>query len=112
MIVAKPWSYLQSKGELSALDREEYVRLYGERVKIAERRSEAAVQLKKAKESKKDEEIKSKQAEVDKLQQQFKQITEHIQACVKWSSECDCPYLLDCRRRCRRRRRGRQGAGV
>ncbi len=94
MIVSKPWSFLQSKNELSALDREEYVKVYGERVAIGKQRSEAAKRLKQAQESKKEDEIKVARAAVDKLQQQFKQVSQRLEACIKWNSKCDCPFSL------------------
>ena len=94
MIVSKPWSFLQSKDELSALDREEYVKVYGERVAIGKQRSDAAKKLKKAQDSNKEDAIKAAKAELDKLQESFKEVSQRLAACIKWNSKCDCPFSL------------------
>ena len=98
MIVAQPLSYLQSKDELSALDRGEYVRLYGERAKVSKKKSSAEKQLKKAKEANEEEQdgekIKSLESEVAKLTEESKSLGEKLKACLKWKTKCTVPFSL------------------
>lgn len=90
LIVAKPLSFLHSSDKLSGLDRETYVRLYGERKQVAAQRSQLAKELKSAD----DEQAKQLRERVDELEEQIKQLTEDIGGCLKWTTDCACPFAL------------------
>lgn len=98
MIVAQPLSYLQSKDELSSLDRGAYVEIYGERNKVAREKSSLERQLKKAKEKKDDErdsaEIDKLESQVDAITKQYKQLGDDLKACLKWRTKCPVPFSL------------------
>jgi len=102
MIVAQPLSYLQSKNELSSLDRGEYVKVYGERNQAGKLKSAAERNLKKAKEElkkeEKNEELKTKVAtltkEVEAATKEFKQLGDDLKACLKWRTKCQVPFSL------------------
>ena len=102
MIVAQPLSYLQSKDELSSLDRGAYVKVYGERNKTAKLKSAAEKKLKKAKaDAKKDEaneELKAKVTELTKEVEghtkHYKKLGDDLKACLKWRTECKVPFSL------------------
>ena len=94
MIVARPWSYLQSKNQLSSLDRGRYVELYGERGAMAKRQGSVADALKKAKEANDEAAIEARRAELEEIKQRLADITAEIKACVQWTTECFAPYSL------------------
>ena len=115
MIVAQPLSYLQSKDELSSLDRGAYVKLYGERNQVGKKKSAAEKKLKKAREeAKKLEEAQEKEAsednaakatelekqieelkkEVTTVTAEYKRVGEELKACLKWRTKCQVPFSL------------------
>ena len=94
MIVARPWSYLQSKDMLSLLDRGSYVELYAERGNVAKKTKAATKQLEAAKKANNADDTATYQAEVDKLKAKHKNLGEQLKACLKWRTQCDCPYAL------------------
>jgi len=98
MIVAQPLSYLQSKDELSSLDRGEYVRVYGERNEVSKSKSAAEKKLKKIKEAKEEEQdadqIETLEAEIAKLTEESKTLAEELKACLKWKTKCTVPFSL------------------
>ncbi len=98
MIVAQPLSYLQSKDELSSLDRGEYVRVYAERNAVSKKKGDAEKKLKKAKAAKEEEQdpelIKTLEAEVSALSDESKSLGEKLKACLKWKTKCTVPFSL------------------
>lgn len=94
MIVAQPLSYLQSKEELSSLDRGQYVKVYGERNKVGRQKSALEKQLKKAKEEKKEADITKLNAEVDAIAKKYKSLGDELKACLKWRTKCKVPFAL------------------
>lgn len=95
MIVAKPYSYLHSREELSALDRSEYVRLYGVRVRVGKELGKKKDALKKiADDETKKDAAEALQAEVEALTKEHESLSEQLTACLKWRVECKAPYAL------------------
>jgi outer membrane protein assembly factor BamB len=95
MIVARPFSYLHSGKDLSALDRESYVEIYGKRTQVADQRKTLEKQLKELTEKQGDaQEIAKVDAEVKQLDEQIKALSDQMAACVKWVTPCDCPLSL------------------
>jgi outer membrane protein assembly factor BamB len=98
MIVSRPYSYLHSGKELSALDREQYVELYGQRTTVGQQRKELEKKLKELKEKEQDaapeDELAKLAAEIESLDAQLKSLTEQMAACVKWVTPCECPLSL------------------
>ncbi len=90
MIVASPFSYLQSGNELSALDRDSYVKLYAQRNAAARKKDELSKRLKKAQ----GDEAESLKSQVNDLDQQIKQLSQQLTECLKWRTKCDCPFSL------------------
>lgn len=94
MIVAQPLSFLQSKDELSSLDRGTYVELYGERNEVSKRKAAAEKKLQKAKEEKNDDEVKSLETEIASATADYKRLGEELKACLKWKVKCPVPFSL------------------
>ena len=94
MIVAKPLSYLQSQDELSSLDRETYVELYAERNSVAGRKGSLEKQLKKARDEKKQDDIKRLDDEIAKVTAEYSRITAAMKDCLKWKTKCAVPFSL------------------
>ena len=86
MIIAKPYSFLQSHKEISAIDRASYVEFYAERSDVARKMRDLANQMKKARQ----EDIESLQAQIDDQKQQAERIAKQLSDCLKWRSKCDC----------------------
>lgn len=107
MIIAQPLSYLQSKAELSSLDRGAYVRIYAERNNVAKQKSTAENSLKKLKAKLKElkddtsdgkaklaTQIDEAESQVTAFTKQFKQLGSDLKACLKWRTKCECPFSL------------------
>lgn len=96
MIVSRPYSYLHSGKELSALDREQYVELYGQRAKVAQQRKQLEKQQKELKEqeSAPAEELAKLENEIKDVDDRLKTLSEQLAACVKWVTPCECPLSL------------------
>ncbi|SVA69526.1 uncharacterized protein METZ01_LOCUS122380, partial [marine metagenome] len=91
MIVSGKKSYLHADKELSALDRERYLKLEGERKQVAAQRGQLGKQLAQLR--------KQKSPEVPKVQEKLiaagrrlDEISTGMKACFLWRVDCAQPH--------------------
>jgi len=90
MIVTPAMSYLHTDTQLSALDRNTYIRLYSERKKLYARARAVQKELKKVK-GKKAAELT---AELKSLAPKIEGYKQPMRECVKWKASCRYPFSL------------------
>ena len=94
MIVTGPRSYLHTDDGLSALDRAEYIELFGQRSELHQQRSDVAKQLKAAVQAKQEDEATRLRAQLEDLAAQVKAVTASMQECFLWKAPCRYPDSL------------------
>ncbi len=94
MIVTAAMSYLHSNTELSALDRQLYLKLLSDR-RAATNRQKHLGKVLKALGSKGDpEKIKATRDELIELGKKVNALTKAMADCIKWKVKCDAPHAL------------------
>ena len=94
MIVSRPYSYLHKGRQLTALDRETYVQLYGQRRAKAAEKDAIAKQLQELPEADREAQQPKLSARITALDREINELSQQIAACVKWTAACDCQLSL------------------
>jgi outer membrane protein assembly factor BamB len=92
MIIKQNMSYLHTDTDLSALDRDRYVDLYGKRQKKLAERKNISNKIRKEKPKKKD--LKILQANMNELGKAIDSLTSEIGKCILWKAPCTQPHTL------------------
>ncbi len=94
MIVSRPYSYLHKGRQLTALDRETYVKLYGQRRAKAAEKDAVAKQLQELPAADREARQSELSARISRLDREISELSQKIAACVKWTAACDCQLSL------------------
>jgi outer membrane protein assembly factor BamB len=92
MLVKGPTAYMQSENQLSAFERELYLKLSKERIRLTQQRDKINEQLKKT--AKNTAEAKQLQEEIGTLTTQINNLSGKMKDCYRWTIRCEYPYSM------------------
>ena len=92
MLVNGPTAYMQSENQLSAFERELYLKLSRERIRLTQKRDKINEQFKKT--GRNTAEAKQLQEEIGKITIQINKLTRVMKDCYRWTIRCEYPYAM------------------
>jgi len=92
MLVNGPTAYMQSENQLSAFERELYLKLSRERIRLTQKRDKINEQFKKT--GRNTAEAKQLQEEIGKITIQINKLTRGMKDCYRWTIRCEYPYAM------------------
>lgn len=92
MIIRENMSYLHTDTELSALDRDRYIKIYGQRMKLLIEQKELSRKI--SKENPPKEEAQKLRERISELGKEIDLLTTELGQCILWKAPCNQPNSL------------------